>query len=327
MSTPFFSIITPTCNRPIMLRRNILSVKNQTFENYEHIIVDDANNPGTEKIIEEIVNPNIKLLKHEKSKGASGSYNTGIKASRGKFILFLDDDDEYMPCILKKLNDRFMHSGPDLGFIWTGIARIKDTESGEKLLSSLVWPSQFSDTEEALIAATSIGNGFGVCVRKECLDTVGLYDETLTVGEDTDLLIRLAQKYKFETIPEVLVKIHHHDNNQLTGDFNYQLRAEGKQTILNRYNNFFEQYPRLFYIHYRSYAEFCYKYGLRRQARKAFLSALRRTPVRFLNYTDFISYELTGKDTLNNYFGRNLRVFTRFLRKKKPVELTGSSSQ
>jgi glycosyltransferase involved in cell wall biosynthesis len=319
--TPVFSIITPTCNRPIMLRRNILSVKNQTFESYEHIIVDDANDPGTEKIIEDLDNSNIILLKHEKSKGAAGSYNTGIKASKGKFILFLDDDDEYMPCTLKKLNDRFVQTGSDLGFIWTGIARIKDSESGEKLLSSFVWPSQFSDKEEGLIAATSIGNGFGVCVRKECLDKVGLYDESLTVGEDTDLLIRLAQQYKFGTVPEVLVKIHQHDNKQLTSDNNFQIRVKGKELVINRYHSFFEQYPRLFYTHYRSYAEFCYKYGLRKQGRKALLSVIKRSPVRLLNYTDLISFELTGKDSLNNYIGRNLRDFKRFLKKEMPKEV------
>ena len=320
MSTPVFSIITPTFNRPVMLRRNIQSVKNQTFDNYEHIIIDDANDPGTEKIIEELDNSNIILLKHETTKGAAGSYNTGIKASSGKFILFLDDDDEYMPCILKKLNERFMHAGPDLGFIWTGIARIKDTESGEKLLSTLVWPSQFSDKEEGLIAATSIGNGFGVCVRKECFDTVGLYDEALPVGQDTDLLFRLAQKYNFETLPEVLVKIHQHDKNQLTDNRNYLIRLEGIEKILNRYCNFLTQYPRLYYAHYRSYAEFCYKNGLKREGRNALLSVVRRTPMRFLNYTDLISFELTGTDTLNTYFGRKLKKFKRFLKKENAEE-------
>ena len=84
MSTPVFSIITPTFRRPLLLKRNILSVKNQTFENYEHIIIDDANDSETASIINEFEDKRIIFHQHETPKGAAGSYNTGIKLSRGQ---------------------------------------------------------------------------------------------------------------------------------------------------------------------------------------------------------------------------------------------------
>lgn len=315
MTKPVFSIITPTYNRPLLLRRNILSVRNQTFEDYEHIIVDDGNQQETEKIIDSFADERISLLKHNVQRGAAASYNTGIKASKGRFILFLDDDDEYFPCFLKKMNQRFKDSGMATGFIWTGISRIKDADSGENLLLSLVWPSRFPTKEEGLIAATSIGNGFGVCVRRECFDEIGFYDESLTVSEDTDLLFRLSQKYEFETIPEVLVKIHQHQSLQLTRTDNYSERIKGKEIVLDRYKNFLEQYSLLYSIHYKAYADLCYRSGLRKKGRKALSSVLRKTPGRYLNMADFISYELTGKDIFNTYCGKRLIGLVRFIKK------------
>lgn len=316
MTAPVFSIITPTFRRPLLLKRNILSVKNQTFENYEHIIIDDANDQDTAFTVNEFNDEKIVFHQHLTNKGAAGSYNTGIKASRGRFILFLDDDDEYLPCFLKKVHDRFLHSSQNIGFIWTGISRIKDTVTGEKLLFSLIWPSRFLTKVEGLVAATSIGNGFGVCVRKDCFETIGIYDESLTVCEDTDLLFRLAQNFDFETIPEVLVKIHQHGNTQLTSDNNYLSRAEGKEIILNRYHDFIAQSPELYYAHYKAYADLCYKSGLKRKGRKSMFSIIRKTPLKILNFTDLLSYEVTGKETTNTYCGIKLRTIVRFLKGK-----------
>jgi glycosyltransferase involved in cell wall biosynthesis len=317
MSTPLFSIITPTCRRPLLLRRNILSVINQTFKDYEHIIIDDANDESTAGLIGEFNDSRIEFRCHSTPKGAAGSYNTGIKASRGQFILFLDDDDEYMPCFLEKMHKSFSYAGLNIGFIWPGISRIKDTESGEIFLFSIVWPSMFSTKEEGLIAATSIGNGFGVCVRRTCIDVIGLYDESLTVCEDTDFLFRLVQKFDFETIPEVLVKIHQHGNAQLTGEQNFLERIDGKEKILTRYNNFLIQYPRLYLTHYKAYADLCYKKNFKKRGRQRIFSLIKRRPLRLLNYADLISYELTGKDTANTYLGKRVRKILCSVKSKK----------
>jgi glycosyltransferase involved in cell wall biosynthesis len=314
MTKPVFSIITPTFKRQELLKRNIKSVINQTFENYEHIIIDDANEEETAGMINSLNDSRIVLLHHENPRGAAASYNTGIRASKGEFILFLDDDDEYMPCFLKKMNERFLHSKPETGFIWTGISRIRDIESEEKILFSLTWPSHFETKEEGLVAATSIGNGFGVCIRRECLDSTGLYDESLTVSEDTDLLFRMAQRFDFETIPEVLVKIHQHGNSQLTHDNNYEARIKGKEIILNRYADFLKQNPLVYYTHYKAYADLCYKFRMRRRGRKAMFSIIWDTPLRILNFSDFFCYELSGKDTFNNSLGKKLINLRRFLK-------------
>jgi glycosyltransferase involved in cell wall biosynthesis len=298
---PVFSIITPTCNRPLLLRRTIESVLHQSYTNYEHIIVDDAGNKETEELVKGIDDKRIIFIQHDTRSGAGASYNSGLNIARGRYILFLDDDDEYLPVFLDKMLYRFSNSKKEIGFIWTGVSRIKDTATGEKLLSTKIWPSSFSNKEEGIVAATSIGNGYGVCIKRECIDEVGLYDESITTGQDTEYLFRLAGKFEFETIPEVLVKLHQHETSQLTNESNNLLRLQLREKILAKHNDLLMKYPKLYFVHYKVVVNLCFKLKLREKGRKTMMSIIKNTPFRFLNYTDLIFYELTGKDTSDLY--------------------------
>lgn len=304
---PFFSVITPSFRRCELLRRNIKSLVNQTFDNYEHIIVDDACDSATFNLIKEINDPRIVYLSHSLQQGAAASYNTGIKSSKGSYILFLDDDDEYLPEFLQKVHERFSKKRNDLDFIWTGVTRIKDTRSGEIFLNNLKWPEKFENKENALVAATSIGNGFGLCISRKCIESVGLYDESLKIGSDTDFLFRISENSHFETIPEVLVRIHKHDLSQLTDKDNNSERIIGKEIILRRYEYLLNKYPRLFFTHYRGLADTCYKAGQRRKGRKALFSLIMYSPFRLRTYVDLITYELTGKNLGNTHTGKVLK--------------------
>ena len=304
---PRYSIITPTCKRPELLKRNIRSVLCQTFKDYEHIIVDDAGDLDISAFNDEFSDQRLIFIRNSRSKGAAGAYNSGIIKSRGEFILFLDDDDEYKPDFLEKMDLLFAKSENNPGFAWSGIARIKDTPDGETEEVSLIWSSCFKDKEKGLIAATSIGNGFGVCVRRKCFDKVGLYDETLKVSEDTDFLFRLAQNYDFQTIPEILVKIHKHGMTQLTRNENFRERIVGKEIILERYNEVLKDYPKLFSVHWNAYADLCYKSGLKKKARKAIFSIMKNSPSRILTYVDLVAFELTRNNFMNTYCGKAVK--------------------
>lgn len=278
-----------------MLKRNINSVRNQTFVNYEHIIIDDGNDPATDMVVESFKDERLILLKHDHPKGAAASYNTGMKASKGEFISFLDDDDEYMREYLEKIKAQFSASY-EIGFIWTGIERVNDREDGsEYVTQKVVWPKLFTDLETGIASATSIGNGYGVCIRRKCLNESGYYDEELQVGEDTDFLFRLASRHKFMTIPEVLVRIHAHERNQLTGKQNYALRIAGKEIILKRYEEILKKYPKVYIAHYHGYTCLCYESGLKIKARKAIKSVMCKQPFRLIVYIDYLTLEISGK--------------------------------
>jgi glycosyltransferase involved in cell wall biosynthesis len=299
---PVFSIITPTYRRPVLLVRNIRSVISQTYANYEHIIVDDSNDPETERVVKEFDDNRIVFLKHSNQKGAAAAYNTGIKASKGEFITFLDDDDEYLPQYLEKMHHKFSSSDRDC-FVWTGISRVRDIKEGERLIANVTWPPVFNKKEDSLIASTSIGNGFGVCIRKRWIESVGPYDENLKYGSDTDFMMRLAQKYPCQTIPEILVKIHKHDNDQLTDRSNYEERVKVFELLLNRYKDFLIQYPKLFCVQYSSFAAICYKSGKIKSGREALLRIIRKKPARIRTYCDYFTLEMTGKPASQTFIG------------------------
>ncbi len=296
MENPLFTIITPTSSRPELLKRAISSTILQSYTNFEHLIIDDANDPATDLIIAEFNDPRVKLFTHDTPKGASGGYNTGIENSKGEFILFLDDDDEYLPQMLERCYTFFRNAQSDLGFIWCGIVRVADKESGEEIIFSKVWPSHFSDIQQGVTEATSIGNGFGVCIRRECLEEIGLYDTSIIYGEDTEYLLRLASRYKFATIPEVLVIIHHHNYSQLTNSSNNLKRLSFREMMLEKHLSFLKLYPALFTRHYMAAVKLCYGLKLRQRGRRHFLTILCNTPLNPQIILDLISYELTGRE-------------------------------
>ncbi|MEI6697317.1 MAG: peptidoglycan bridge formation glycyltransferase FemA/FemB family protein [Bacteroidota bacterium] len=302
---PVFSIITPTNLRPQLLKRAIESVIKQSFSNWEQIVVDDANDPNTAEILAKINDTRIKYIVHDNPKGAAGAYNTGIKNAHGKYINFLDDDDEYLPGILEKLFSSFNEATKKPDFVWTGITRVKDTANGEEIINTQVWPARFHSKEAGLMVSTAIGNGFGLSVKKECIEEIGLYDEEMKVGVDTDFMIRLSEKYNFSTVPEVLVKIHHHISAQLTHERNNKIRCENYRRIIDRHFNFLSGHWDTYYMHNKVYASLCYQLNEKNAGRKTMWKLIKKFPSRRINWLDLLSFELYGK----GYIESNLKIF------------------
>lgn len=94
---PEVSVIIPTHNRQRLVSRAVRSVLNQTYEDLECIVVDDASSDGTPQVIQTIEDERLVYLRHDRNRGASGARNTGIRAAKSSLIAFLDDDDEWLP--------------------------------------------------------------------------------------------------------------------------------------------------------------------------------------------------------------------------------------
>jgi len=97
------SVIIPTYNRAHLVGRAIRSVLNQTYQDFEIIVVDDCSTDNTEEIVKGFNDHRIRYMRHDRNRGGSAARNTGIKASQGKYIAFLDSDDEWL---LKKAESR-----------------------------------------------------------------------------------------------------------------------------------------------------------------------------------------------------------------------------
>jgi glycosyltransferase involved in cell wall biosynthesis len=199
--TPLVSVIIPTYNRAHLLGRAVRSVINQTFEDFEIIIVDDASTDGTHTLVKSLEDKRISYIKLYLNQGASIARNVGIQHAQGEYIAFLDSDDEWFPLKLKKQLDVFKDSPPNLGLVYTKSVTV--TENSEK--PSIV-PLFCGNLLPFLLVYNYIGLTSTPLIRKECFSKSGFFDESLPVSEDWDMWIRISQYYECSFVPETLVR-------------------------------------------------------------------------------------------------------------------------
>lgn len=201
LKSPLVSVIVPTFNRPMMLKNAIQSILNQTFQDFEVIVVNDAGE-DVRSVVENLNDKRIRYVSHSWNKGLAATRNTGLRNSKGKYIAYLDDDDVFLPNHLETLV-RFLDSNPEFEIAYTDAFRLHQSMvNGNYVTVREDIPySQDFDSVEILF-----GNYIPVlCIlhHKTILDEIGLFDETLTTHEDWDLWIRMSRKYRFYHIKKV----------------------------------------------------------------------------------------------------------------------------
>jgi glycosyltransferase involved in cell wall biosynthesis len=227
-SLPLVSAIIPTRNRPQMLIRAVKSVFQQTYPNIELIIVDDKSEYDVEFFIQkEMGFRSCRVLKNIRNTGASGARNTGFYESRGEYIGFLDNDDEWMPQKIEKQVEALQNSDSRVGIVCTHdiIYCGRTMRTRCRKLEGNVY------TE--LCKNHTAGNTSSPLIRRSVLEDIGLFDEYLPAAQDTDLWIRISKYYEFVTIEEPLVLIHHHDSDRITS--NRRRQIHGAYALLSKH--------------------------------------------------------------------------------------------
>lgn len=293
---PVFSIIIPTYNRAHLLPRAIYSVLNQTSENFELIVVDDASpNDQTKEVIEIINDNRIIYLRNERNSGVSATRNAGIQKARGKYISFLDDDDELLPSFLEETKQILEIAPEDVGFCWCGTRWIKNSSNGEQILSEYVWQPTFKDRKQAYLAflkSRRIGTNCGLTIRRCCFDVIGMFDEACKKAEDTDLLIRLAHQFDFVVIPSILVNIYLHEGPHLRV-YNWEA-AIAYERIIQKNIAALIEHPELWTeLHYKT-GWLHYYSGNKKAGRRYILKAIQKKTSYLKGWTALLLYETLG---------------------------------
>ena len=204
------SVVIPTYNRPVFLKRCIDSVLNQTYRNIEIIVVDD-NNPRTEarKETEQVMQAyagmdNITYLRHDYNRNGSAARNTGWRHSHGKYITFIDDDDVIASTKIEKQVECLEQLDSSWGACYTGYRLFK--EHGDPQLSS---ETKSGDCYVAALMRTMfMGSGSNLFLRKSVVDEINGYDESFIRNQDIEFLVRVTENYKLAYIDEVLLTIY-----------------------------------------------------------------------------------------------------------------------
>lgn len=185
-ASPLVSVVIPTRNRTALLARAIQSVRQQTYENLEIIVVDDASTDDTQKIVGGLADPRIRYIRHDVNRGGPAARNTGILAARGEYIAFLDDDDEW-ESVKTEAQLRFLEDQNYDAVLCTSDehgARLSKFE-GKKMI----------DLEDLRRGRFTAG-GTGVLMAKADVMKRTLFDEDLPRYQDWDVFIRIGQKYR-----------------------------------------------------------------------------------------------------------------------------------
>lgn len=204
------SVIIPTYNSVQQLPEALDSVFNQTYQDFEIIVVDDGSTDNTRELLEGFKN-RITYL-YQENGGPSKARNTGIRASKGQYIAFLDADDHWLPPKLEQ-QIKLIESDPRLGLVFS------DAEyfSGEKSMVGSYWKKR-GCYDQMISESGLIQNAFStlmkinpimpstVLLKKNCFEKAGGFDEGLRFVEDKDMWLRMSVHCFMACVPFPLVK-------------------------------------------------------------------------------------------------------------------------
>jgi glycosyltransferase involved in cell wall biosynthesis len=218
------SVVIPTYNRRNYLKQAVDSVRSQTYNDIEIIIVDDNSSDGTERYLKSLDARNVKLIFHDSNKGQSATRNDGIEEAEGKYIFFLDDDDILLEKAIETMFDTIESLSKECAGVFASEKRFGQEEHIHN------------------ITGGKIKNNFDVDFGTSCsmfkskiFDEIGHFDEDLSSSPDTDLVIRLfSEGYNIYGIEEALYKRRIH-NGQVSRHLKEKVEVWSK--ILDKHAN------------------------------------------------------------------------------------------
>ena len=198
-----FSVIIPLFNKASYINKAIESVFNQTYREFELIVVDDGSTDGSLSVARSILEKcdvHCQLI-HQENTGVSTARNNGVAASCGEFLCFLDADDWWSPTFLEKMDD-LIHDYPEAGIYGTNYYYVKNGRQ-----SVCVTTAETGYINYCRVYAEKLQMPLwtgAVCIPRIVFNEFDGFRSHLKLGEDFDLWIRIALKYKVAFLNEPL---------------------------------------------------------------------------------------------------------------------------
>lgn len=239
---PKVSVIVPSYSRPALLKKTILSVFAQSYIDWELIVVDD-NGKGTPSQVttSELMeffksDPRINYLVLEKNSGGSAARNYGWRRAEGKYICFLDNDDEFYP---KKLE--FQLAILEQTKFQLTVCRFDSFKNGKKVRTSPVLPKFDNYLIPFAKGVLNFASGSTLMVSKSLLEEINGYDEVFRRKQDVELMIRMLVLEKVFVDDRVLVRLNIEDRANVPKIDSFKKFQE----VFNlKFSDVFENFPK-----------------------------------------------------------------------------------
>jgi glycosyltransferase involved in cell wall biosynthesis len=215
---PFFSVIIPLYNKENFIKNTLQSVLNQTFFDFEIIIINDGSTDQSENIVLEFQDPRIRYYV-QKNQGVSVARNYGIRLAQSKYITFIDADDFWYPNFLASMHQT-IHRFPEQK-VFAAAIEIETPKNIFPAAYSIQKTSDFEEVNyfEASSKESVIWTSCSIFHRL-VFEKVGNFDITIKSGQDTDLWIRIGLIYPVLFSWKILAR-YVYDSNSLSKNKNY----------------------------------------------------------------------------------------------------------
>lgn len=224
---PFFSIIIPAYNREKLISATIQSVIDQTFTDWECIVVDDGSTDGTKDVIKGLIEKDSRIRYiYQENAERSAARNNGINNARGEYICFLDSDDFYLDSHLQQLWTKIKSN--KLSLIITDYIESKNGNDKLIISKSIV---EFESTLQYVFLS-------GIIPARVCGNSTIFkkykFDEDITIVEDSILWARIVQEYPILELKQATVKYSIHDSNSINLNSKNAIKKLNGLRILKR---------------------------------------------------------------------------------------------
>lgn len=230
---PKVSVVLPTYQSACFLAKALQSVVDQTFQDWELIVVDDGSTDETRAVVAAFPDPRIRYV-YQENRGAPAALNAGIRLARGAYIAFLGADDRWLPEKLARQVAQLDGLPANVGVVYTDMYLL-DLE-GETVLGRFLEgrrPPQGKVLSQLLRTDGAFIHPCASLIRREVFDRVGAFDEVLKTHEDWDLWVRIAALYEVEAL-DLPLGMYGRRPSQLTKDVQqmYLHGVEAKERVL-----------------------------------------------------------------------------------------------
>ena len=206
---PKVSVIIPAYNAMSYLPQTLESVLNQTYQDFEVIIVDDGSTDNVEDWIKKVTDSKVKYISQQ-NQGPAVARNTGITNSKGTYIAFLDADDLWHPQKLEKQVD-ILDKSPKVGLVYSWVGSVDEqgtvnSKIRKNYAEGNVW--------QKIIEHNIIECGSNPMIRRACFEQVGKFDPQIAYAQDWQMWLKIASFYDFKVVKESLVYYRAHSGNR-----------------------------------------------------------------------------------------------------------------